>query len=76
MFWLNNCRFLARVCHFVSDNPTEKILYTDASNTAGAGYSVKPFNSVVHYKWTPDQKRQSSTSRTNYMRKSYGYVEE
>lgn len=63
MFWLNNCRFLARVCHFVSDNPPEQILYTDASNTAGAGYSVRTFNSVVHYMWTPEQRCQSSTWR-------------
>jgi ribonuclease HI len=62
-FWFHNCKVLPKVCHFESNKPPEQILFTDASGFAGAGYSVKTNNSLVHYMWTLEQRRQSSTWR-------------
>ncbi|CAC5407748.1 unnamed protein product [Mytilus coruscus] len=47
----------------VSVNVKDKIVYTDASSFAAAGYTVETFKKVVHKMWTYEEKQKSPTYR-------------
>lgn len=62
-FWLNNCDSLPNKAFFTKHFLPDKIVYTDASGFACAGFTVQSKRHVVHKMWTPDEATQSSTYR-------------
>lgn len=63
LFWLNNLEQLPSKCFFNNIFIPQRIVYTDASNFAGAGFLVECADSIVHRMWTPEESLQSSTFR-------------
>lgn len=52
-----NIRFLSDV------GACSRVVYSDASNVAYAGYEVGTVNGIAHGSWSPDEKNKSSTWR-------------
>ncbi|CAG2206728.1 unnamed protein product [Mytilus edulis] len=62
-FWHTNCELLPSKTLFSNIFLPDKIVYTDASSFAAAGYTVETFKKVVHKMWTFEEKQKSSTYR-------------
>ena len=62
-FWLENCDHLPAKKLFSKIFLPERIVYTDASNFACAGFSVSISNTVVHKMWSTEEATKSSTFR-------------
>ncbi|CAG2200459.1 unnamed protein product [Mytilus edulis] len=62
-FWHTNCELLPSKTLFSNNFLPDKIVYTDASSFAAAGYTVETFKKVVHKMWTFEEKQKSSTYR-------------
>ncbi|CAC5411056.1 unnamed protein product [Mytilus coruscus] len=62
-FWKNNCRPLPRKSLFPVSFLPDRIVFTDASGFASAGFAVQTSNKIVHKMWTPDEAKKSSTFR-------------
>ena len=62
-FWLRNCDFLPSKSFLTVKSVPDRLIYTDASSFACAGFSVQTCNSVVHKMWTADEASKSSTFR-------------
>ncbi|VDI63167.1 Hypothetical predicted protein [Mytilus galloprovincialis] len=61
-FWHNNCELLPSKTLFSNNFLPDKIVYTDASSFAAAGYTVETFKKVVHKMWTYEEKKQKSST--------------
>jgi ribonuclease HI len=62
-FWLKNLESLPLKSFLRKETLPERMIYTDASGFAGAGYIVELSNSVVHKMWNDIEKSKSSTWR-------------
>ena len=62
-FWFNNCNSLPAKSILASKLIPDKIVYTDASSYACAGYLVQTNRHVVHKMWTSEEALTSSTYR-------------
>jgi len=62
-FWFYNCQFLPSRKFILPDRVPEKIIYTDASGFACAGYTVETNSKIVHKMWSESEIAKSSTYR-------------
>ncbi|CAG2214886.1 unnamed protein product [Mytilus edulis] len=62
-FWKNNCTSLPRKSLLPVSFLPDRIVFTDASGFACAGFAVQTSNKIVHKMWTPDEAKKSSTFR-------------
>lgn len=62
-FWLHNFNSLPSQCFFKEKFTPQRIVYTDASKNAAAGYIVECADSIVHKMWTSEESAKSSTWR-------------
>lgn len=62
-FWLHNFNSLPSQCFFKEKFTPQRIVYTDASKHAAAGYIVECTDSIVHKMWTSEESAKSSTWR-------------
>ncbi|CAG2211333.1 unnamed protein product [Mytilus edulis] len=62
-FWKNNCTSLPRKSLLPVSFLPDRIVFTDASGFACAGFAVETSNKIVHKMWTPDEAKKSSTFR-------------
>lgn len=62
-FWKLNCIFLPFKTILKEYVLPERIIYTDASDHAGAGYCLQILGSIVYRRWTEEDYRRSSTWR-------------
>jgi len=62
-FWLNNCNELPNVIVYPIQKAPERIIFTDASSYAGAGFVVGNILQIAHNMFTEQEKFMSSTWR-------------
>jgi hypothetical protein len=62
-FWLFNLNDLPSKCFIKDTFVPERIIYTDASKHAAAGYIVEIADSIIHKTWNSDEITKSSTWR-------------
>ena len=62
-FWLNNCHSLPQKRFFAKNVLPNKIVYTDTSSFACAGFTVETYTRVVHKMWSSKEALKSSTYR-------------
>ena len=62
-FWSKNIHFLPKKTFFNRTFLPDKIVYTDASGYACAGYTVETVHQVVHKMWSDEEAVKSSTFR-------------
>ena len=62
-FWSKNLFSLPNVRSDRRNSVPEKIMFSDASDFAGAGFSVERDSKIVHYMWNNSERSKSSTWR-------------
>jgi hypothetical protein len=62
-FGLKNCQSLPQKRFFAKNLLPDKIVYTDASSFACAGFTVETYTRVVHEMWSSEEALKSSTYR-------------
>jgi hypothetical protein len=62
-FWLSSLKSLPNCVIAPIQRIPERIVFTDASSYAGAGYTVQFSNDIIHKMWTNDEIIKSSTWR-------------
>jgi hypothetical protein len=60
-FWLNNCQSLPQKRFFAKKFLLDKMIYTDASSVACAGFTVEIYTKIIHKMWSSEEALKSST---------------